>query len=143
MNAPVPPSSLPDPVDRFIAKWQGQEGGQERANYALFLTELCDVLGLDRPDPAQANHDFNDYVFERSVRRHRDEGDSVGRIDLYKRNSFVLEAKQSRWKGEKKEVAGVAAQNDLFAAGESETRGKHGARRAWDVLMLKPRNRRN
>ncbi|WP_317208260.1 hypothetical protein [Rhizobium halophilum] len=27
-------------VEAFIARWQGQEGGQERANYALFLTEL-------------------------------------------------------------------------------------------------------
>lgn len=32
-------------VEAFIAKWQGVEGGQERANYALFLTVLCDVLG--------------------------------------------------------------------------------------------------
>lgn len=30
-------------LESFIAKWQGQEGGQERANYALFLIELCDV----------------------------------------------------------------------------------------------------
>jgi hypothetical protein len=133
MNAPFPPPASPDPVERFIARWQGQEGGQERANYALFLTQLCDVLGLPQPDPAQATHEFNDYVFERSVRRHRDEGESVGRIDLYKRNSFVLEAKQSRWKGDKK----VAGQDDLFAANEEPgTRGRHGARRAWDVLML-------
>ncbi|MBZ0262305.1 MAG: class I SAM-dependent DNA methyltransferase, partial [Hyphomicrobiales bacterium] len=48
----------------------------------------------------------------------------------------VLEAKQSRWKGGKKEVAGVTPQNDLFATDESETRGRHGARRAWDVLMF-------
>lgn len=26
-------------ADVFITRWQGQEGGQERANYALFLTE--------------------------------------------------------------------------------------------------------
>jgi hypothetical protein len=124
------------PVEVFIARWQGQEGGQERANYALFLTELCTLLGLPQPDPAQATHERNDYVFERVVTRHRDDGDAIGRIDLYKRNSFVLEAKQSRWKGEKKEVAGVAAQNDLFAADDSAPRGKAGARRAWDVLML-------
>jgi hypothetical protein len=127
------PHGKSDPIELFISRWQGQEGGQERANYALFLTELCDVLGLPHPDVANASHEFNDYVFERAVRRHRDEGESVGRIDLYKRNSFVLEAKQSRWKGEKK----VAGQDDLFAAGEEPgTRGKHGARRAWDVLML-------
>jgi hypothetical protein len=121
-------------AEAFIARWQGHEGGQERANYALFLTELCDILGLPHPDVANATHEFNDYVFERSVRKNRDEGESIGRIDLYKKNSFVLEAKQSRWKGEAKELAG---QNDLFDAGDEQAeRGKRGANRAWDVLML-------
>jgi len=76
-------------VDTFIQRWQGQEGGQERANYALFLTELCDLIGVDHPEPADASHENNDYVFERAVRKHKDEGDSHGRIDLYKKNSFV------------------------------------------------------
>lgn len=120
-------------METFIARWQGQEGGQERANYALFLTELCDALELPHPDPADARHERNDYVFERVVTRHRDEGDAIGRIDLYRKNSFVLEAKQSRWKGGGKEIAG---QNDLFAADEPADRGRAGARRAWDVLML-------
>jgi SAM-dependent methyltransferase len=133
MDAQTPPKNEPGPVENFIARWQGQEGGQERANYALFLTELCDVLDLPHPDVAQATHAFNDYVFERAVTRHRDEGDTIGRIDLYRRNSFVLEAKQSRWKGDK----AVAGQNDLFAAEEEPgQRGRRGAGRAWDVLML-------
>ncbi len=51
----------------FIARWQGREGGQERANYALFLTELCDAIGVARPDPASASTEQNDYVFERAV----------------------------------------------------------------------------
>ena len=46
-------------VEAFIAKWQGQEGGQERANYALFLTELCDVLDETHPDVAGATHANN------------------------------------------------------------------------------------
>lgn len=83
-------------TEAFVARWQGQEGGQERANYALFLTELCDALGLPHPDPAGAHHERNDYVFERVVTRHRDDGDAIGRIDLYRKNSFVLEAKQSK-----------------------------------------------
>src|ERR1700761_6154204 len=44
-------TAQPALVDAFIARWQGREGGQERANYALFLAELCDVLGVRRPDP--------------------------------------------------------------------------------------------
>ena len=87
-------------VDHFIARWQGQTGGAERANYALFLTELCTLLEVEPPQPASAEHQQNDYVFERAV-SFREAADKVGhgRIDLYKRGHFVLEAKQSRQRG--------------------------------------------
>src|SRR5437764_3695009 len=100
------PEDSADKIEAFIARWQGQEGGQERANYALFLTELCDVIGVDHPEPADATHERNDYVFERSVMHHKGDGDTLGRIDLYKKDCFVLEAKQSRIKGGKKEIGG-------------------------------------
>lgn len=131
---PSPPNKSLKRAEAFIARWQGQEGGQERANYALFLTELCDVLELPHPDVAKATHAHNDYVFERAVQRHLTNGDAPGRVDLYKRNSFVLEAKQSRWKGGAKEIAG---QHNLFGAkDEPKDRGRRSADRAWDVLML-------
>lgn len=38
-------------LEAFIRRWQGREGGQERANYALFLSGLCDVLGVPQPAP--------------------------------------------------------------------------------------------
>ena len=123
-------------VEAFIARWQGREGGQERANYALFLPELCAVLGLAPPDPADHTTERNDYVFERLVREvGRDGKTSNQRIDLYKRGAFVLEAKQSRLKGGKKEVTGQA---DLFVPEEGK-RGRRGADRAWDVLMMNAR----
>ncbi len=57
------------------------------------------------------------------------------RIDLYKRDCFVLEAKQSRQKqGGEKEVR----KSDLFAT-EAAPRGRRGAERAWDVLMMNAR----
>ena len=100
-------------VETFIVRWQGREGGQERANYALFLSELCDALGVSRPEPAAGRTEENEYVFERLVKTVNVDGsESSGRIDLYKRGSFVLEAKQSRQKGGAKEIAG---QSDLFA----------------------------
>jgi len=121
-------------VDEFVARWQGREGGQERANYVSFLTELIALLGLPKPDPADATHEHNDYVFERAVKKTAEDGASYGRIDLYKKNSFVLEAKQSRIKGGKKEVKG---ESDLFKAeAQDDARGRRGADRAWDVLML-------
>jgi hypothetical protein len=55
-------------IEAFIARWQGREGGQERANYAMFLTELCAALGLSPPEPASATTEENDYTFERVVK---------------------------------------------------------------------------
>jgi hypothetical protein len=103
----------------------------------MFLTELCAALGLSPPDPAAAAHETNDYVFERVVKETARDGTvSSRRIDLYKRNCFVLEAKQSRQqKGGEKEVHG---QPDLFIT-EAAPRGRRGAERAWDVLMLNAR----
>lgn len=123
-------------VESFISRWQDQQGGQERANYALFLTELCDLLGLVHADPASAAHQDNDYVFERVVKeKARDGSASSKRIDLYKRDCFVLEAKQSRFEGEKRLDA-----PQLPGLASSTTRGRRaGANRAWDVLMMNAR----
>jgi SAM-dependent methyltransferase len=125
----------PRQIDAFIDRWQGQEGGQERANYALFLSELCDVLGVGRPEPASASTEDNDYVFERCVQRPAADGThGLGRIDLYKRGCFVLEAKQSRQPGGAKEL-GVPHLPGL----EPPKRGVRDASRTWDVLMLNAR----
>lgn len=118
----------------MITRWAGQVGGQERANYAMFLSELCDVLGVKRPDPASASTEENDYVFERVVKRRATEAGNHGRIDLYKRDCFILEAKQSRQPGEKKDLGQV----DLFGM-EPSVRGVRSAARGWDVLMLNAR----
>lgn len=123
-------------VEAFIRRWQGHEGGQERANYALFLTELCDLLGLPHADPASVTTEGNDYVFERVVKESgRDGAASSKRIDLYKRDCFVLEAKQSRFAGEKK-LEDVPQLPGITAA----PRGRRaGANRSWDVLMMNAR----
>jgi hypothetical protein len=119
----------------LIARWSGREGGQERANYSLFLTELCDVLEVEHPDPAAASHEFNDYVFERRVERRLVDGTvETGRIDLYKRGHFILEAKQSRWKGAKK--ATPDGQADLFA---EPTHNVHQKLGTLDHLMINAR----
>jgi hypothetical protein len=93
------PASQED-IDAFIERWSGTAGGAERANYQMYLTEFVALLKLPKPDPATHETERNDYVFERFVRK-TDAGEpaGTGRIDLYKRGYFVLEAKQSRWKG--------------------------------------------
>ncbi len=134
----MPTKPAPD-INAFLARWGDGDGGQERANYALFLSELCDVLDVPRPD--QASHDAatNAYAFERAVTFREPDGSTArGRIDLYKRGSFVLEAKQSRRPGGAK---AIPEQGDLLLAEEPAPapRGKRNASRAWDALMMNAR----
>jgi hypothetical protein len=127
-------------VDEFIERWRKNEGGAERANYALFLAEFCELLDLPRPDPADATHENNDYVFERAVTFKDEAGKTgYGRIDLYRKGCFVLEAKQSRWKGGRKEVALAAEQQGLPGIEAPEQRGRRSANKGWDVLMRNAR----
>ena len=53
-------------VQSFITRWQAP-GATERANYQLFLSELCDVLDVPRPNPTTPNEADNAYVFEKAV----------------------------------------------------------------------------
>jgi hypothetical protein len=109
-------------VGDFITYWKGASGG-ERSQSQSFLSGLCRVFGLAEPKEG-------DYKFEYPVR-----GDAgTDFIDLYKRGCFVLEAKQSRAKGNKKAVVG---QSDMFATVDTAKPGS--ARSNFDILMLNAR----
>lgn len=61
----------------------------ERANAQLYLSELCDVIGVERPRPAGS-----EYQFEYPVNVvTRDGAETTNFIDLYKPRHFALEAK--------------------------------------------------
>ena len=123
-------------VEAFIAHWTDREGGAERANYQMFLLNLCDVLGVPHPQPASAHREANDYVFERAVRpRDSAETSAPKRIDLYKRGCFILEAKQSRLPGKRNAIPGQAA----LALDEPEQLGRRSAAKGWDVMMQNAR----
>ncbi|WP_372423251.1 class I SAM-dependent DNA methyltransferase [Salinarimonas chemoclinalis] len=82
-------------VESFITAARGADGS-ERANYQLFVRDLCDLLGVPAPTYSSAETALNDYVFERRVDfAHPDGSRTPGFIDCYKRDCFVLEAKQS------------------------------------------------
>jgi hypothetical protein len=97
----IRPRCPPDLIDSdttdaqpFIERWRAA-GGSERANYQLFIGELCALLGLSAPDPARDDPRDNAYVFERRVDfAHGDGSRSAGFIDCYRRGAFVLEAKK-------------------------------------------------
>ena len=126
--------SVHPPIQSFVARWRGAQGA-ERANYQLFLSELCDVLDLPRPDPAGDDASKNAYCFERYVEFLQPvDGQKSGRIDLYKRGAFVLEAKQYR---------DQKVQTDLDLAAETDKARKSAApvrgTTRWDDAMLKAR----
>ncbi|MEY2883445.1 MAG: hypothetical protein RL490_1169 [Pseudomonadota bacterium] len=83
-------------IETFIGNWHGKPGGAERANFPIFISEFCRALGL--PEPGQAiGGILSDYQYEAPVRPDAAfSAKASGRIDLYKRGCFVLEAKQSR-----------------------------------------------
>jgi hypothetical protein len=99
------------PADSFIARWSASERA-ERTNAPPFLIELCALLGVAAPDPATGGH--GPYRFERSV-THYDPTDraTTRRIDLYKHDCFILEAKQA---------ASARPQAELFALSSESTR---------------------
>lgn len=85
-------------ADAFIHRWHDRDG-TEKANFQLFLGELCELLEVGKPDPAHADNELNGYVFERRVDiKHADGSATRGFIDLYKRGCFVLEGKQTSQK---------------------------------------------
>lgn len=86
-------------VKQFIAKW-ADTGAAERANFQPFCDDLCDLLGVSRPDGQRPQETDNAYVFEKSVPLQQLDGTSTtGRIDLYKRGHFVMEGKQGAEEG--------------------------------------------
>lgn len=89
----------------FVARWK-TSGGAEIANSHSFIKELCDLLDVPHPEPTQADEDANVYTFEKAVKIPEGDGTfSDGRIDLYRRGSFVLESKQGVERREAEEEA--------------------------------------
>jgi hypothetical protein len=92
----TPQASQSSSAQAFIAKWHGKDGS-ERANYQIFITELCELLEVPKPDPAHQDSAENAYTFERHVKMKQGDGSEADRyLDCYRRGAFVLEAKKVR-----------------------------------------------
>ncbi|MBS0437825.1 MAG: class I SAM-dependent DNA methyltransferase, partial [Proteobacteria bacterium] len=88
----MPDAAPPIDAARFIAKWSGVTAS-ELSTAQSFALDLCHLLGVEAPHPDAEQQ----YMFERPVSFvHGDGSTSAGRIDLYKRGCFVLEAKKLR-----------------------------------------------
>jgi very-short-patch-repair endonuclease len=108
-------------IDTLLARWRNV-GGSERANYQLFIADLCAFLEVAPPQPADEDTRDNPYVFERRIVFHHGDGStSNGFIDCYKRGSFIGEAKKIR--------AGAATRQFddalMRARGQAENYARH------------------
>jgi len=121
-------------VEGFISRWSAASPS-ERANAQPFLLELCDLIRVARPDPTPDNG----YSFEFAVTEpHADGSTSEGRMDLYKRACFALEAKQF------KTVTPELSELQLAAEAVAATKKKKSSApvrgtEAWDDAMVKAR----
>ncbi|MEM9237784.1 MAG: type IIL restriction-modification enzyme MmeI [Verrucomicrobiota bacterium] len=126
------------PAD-FIKKWQSS-GGHERGSGQLFLIELCDLLGLPRPDPPQPETEHNSFVFERAVTRTKPDGSQTTVfIDLYKAGYFVLETKQGVNPKRDKHDPSQALLQGVDGLTEKKQAAGHGTRHtaSWDKALEK------
>jgi len=128
-------------VQKFKDKWTKSEGA-ERANYQIFLSELSELIGAERPHPAQRDEAANGYVFDKIVTfKHANGSTSTGFIDLYKRGCFVCEAKQSVKAGRapaKDDAARVALHGAEDAGRTRSGTAKRGTA-GWDLVMERAR----
>jgi len=108
------------PFVPFNDRWS-KSGDAERANKDSFLNELCDVLGVERPHPKTGSAEHDLYVFEKDVARAKAGGTSIGRVDLYKHGSFLLEAKQGAATGPKRRDS--PAWNQMMSAAHGQALG--------------------
>ncbi len=89
-------------IDEFVTRWAAS-GAANRANTDSFLNDLCDALGVRRPDVTTGDPERDTYVFEKdAVIVHEGGKRTVGRIDLYKQGCFIIEAKQGANAGSRK-----------------------------------------
>lgn len=128
-------------VEQFIEEWR-KSGGNERANTQTFINELCELIGVDKPRPTQAAVAANDYVYERHVVKTEIDGTtSNGWIDCYKKDCFVLEAKQGSDK-DREAVDAKAGESlrDFFGQNAAERYKRGMAQRGsaqWAAAMQK------
>jgi len=121
----------------FIERWT-KSGGAELANSQAFIVELCDLLGVDHPDPTiDSGEDQNTYVFEKAIKFNNGDGTfSDGRVDLYKQGSFVFESKQGVEK--KNASADERLATVTRNARQRSGTGKRGSRE-WEKSMFRAR----
>jgi hypothetical protein len=127
-----------DAIDDFITRWK-PSGGNEIANFQSFAVELTQLLSLEAPKPATSDGQNNDYRFERPVDLSHTGKERRGRIDLYRKGCFVLEAKQGGDRAKPQDKNQLSLLTDQDAPKAQAGHGPRGSAK-WDDTMLQARN---
>jgi hypothetical protein len=86
-------------VEAFVARWKQAPGGNEDANSKPFFTELFELFGQKPTFNAEGEVSFEKHVLVPGE-------PGAKRIDVYKRGTFVIEAKQGSSTQDKKDGIG-------------------------------------
>lgn len=124
------PIADPSAVTDFLKRWKGSSGS-ERSNFQSFMRDLCTLLDLPHPDPGEGDTSQNSYVFERFIASPRVDGNTDNRyIDLYRRDCFVLEGKQTgkalSSKSQQNAINAAVAQAERYIRGLPQEEVEHG-----------------
>jgi hypothetical protein len=102
----------------------------------------CQLIGAAEPDAATSVPENDAYRFERPVTFHHPDGHtSSGFIDLYKRNCFVLEAKQGDNQKGISDTPLWSGQGSSIVAAKPKTKTGTAVRgtKGWDDAMVRAR----
>ncbi len=115
-------------AETFLNRWSVAPIS-ERADYQNFIRDICTLIGVE--PPGLHGSDLS-YTFERRVAfRHDDDTSTPGYIDCYKKDRFVLEAKQSG----KRMPDGELAPQLLLDLGGTRQRKPIPTTDGWDKVM--------
>lgn len=121
-------------IKAFIEKWS-LSGAAERANAQSFLVELCDIIGVERPDASTPDDRANAYIFEKSV---PGPTGTTNFIDLYKRGCFVLETKQGADAIDDDAATPLSSEGEIRRRSLRTGHGRRGTK-GWDTAMERAR----
>ncbi len=118
-------------VPKFLEKWSAS-GAAESSNAQSFTNDLCELIGVPKPDPSLPDESENTYVFEKRV---TGRNGNTKFIDCYRRGHFILENKQG---ATLESVAALSVEKSQQLRSRKAGHGKRGTR-GWDVAMEKAR----
>jgi hypothetical protein len=120
-------------IEDFISHWKGATAPEQSISQQ-FLCELCDLLDVPQP----GNQRNGSYTFEFHVSETQHDGTTKeGRIDLYKRASFILESKKFQEKVIEQTSLELAAEKMGAVAKRKKIAAPVRDTDRWDDAMLK------